>query len=208
MRSKGSHGVFAPSALRYPKRTSRCSLARSFRPLRVLRLAASATGGARLRTPYPSPAAGEGPPIPITACSAYSLDSVTFCYWFAVVPNKMRRRHLESVSAALYGRCQASFVSSRSLAVRGSWGTAPSAFWYGAPGGTQGPPGKGGAAERWRVVYPIGIATRHGAKPATTHTSKRNAPAASRTGCRLPVTPRRRRRPPIWLKNSFSHFSS
>ena len=88
----------------------------------------------------------------------------------------------------------ASFVSSRSLSVRGSWGTAPSVFWYGVPGGTQGPLGKGGAAERWRVAYPIVIATRHGAKPATMHTSKRNAPAASRTGCRLPVTPRRRRR--------------
>ncbi len=105
MRSKGSRGVFAPSALRCPKRSSRCSLARFFRPLRVLRLAASATGGARLRTPYPSPAAGEGPSSPITACSAYRLGSVTFCYWFAVAPHKMRRRHLESVSAALYGRC-------------------------------------------------------------------------------------------------------
>ena len=91
----------------------------------------------------------------------------------------MRRRHLESVSAAPYGRCFASFVSSRSLAARGSWGTAPSVFWYGVPGGTQGPLGKGGAAERWRVAYPIGIATRHGAKPATTRTHKRNAPAAS-----------------------------
>ncbi len=100
---------------------------------------------------------------------------------FLLHPNQMRRRHLES-------------VSSRSLAARGSWGTAPSVFWYGVPGGTQGPLGKGGAAERWRVAYPIGIATRHGAKPATTHTSKRNAPAASRTGCRLPVTSRRRRR--------------
>ena len=65
-----------------------------------------------------------------------------------------------------------SFVSSRSLSVRGPWGTAPSVFWYGAPGGTQGPLGKGGAAERWRVAYPIGIATRHGAKPATTRTYK------------------------------------
>ena len=65
---------------------------------------------------------------------------------------------------------------------QGSWGSAPSVFWYRAPGGTRGPLGKGGAAERWRVAYPIGIATRHGAKPATTHTSKRNAPAASRTG--------------------------
>ena len=79
MRSKGSHGVFAPYALRYPKRTSRCSLARSFRPLRVLRLAASATGGARLRTPYPSPVAGEGPSGQITACSNFRLGSVTFC---------------------------------------------------------------------------------------------------------------------------------
>ena len=79
MRSKGSHGVFAPSALRYPKRTSRCSLARSFRPLRVLRLAASATGGARLRTPYPSPVAGEGPSGQITACSNFRLGSVTLC---------------------------------------------------------------------------------------------------------------------------------
>ena len=75
----------------------------------------------------------------------------------------------------------ASSVSSRSLAKRGPWGTAPSVFWYGVPGGTQGPLGKGGAAERWRVAYPIGIATRYGAKPATTHTSKRNASAASRT---------------------------
>ena len=59
---------------------------------------------------------------------------------------------------------------------QGSWGSAPSVFWYRAPGGTRGPLGKGGAAERWRVAYPIGIATRHGAKPATTHTSKRNPP--------------------------------
>ena len=94
-------------------------------------------------------------------------------------PHKMRRRHLES-------------VSSRSLSVRGSWGTAPSVFWHGAPGGSQGPPGKGGAAERWRVVYPIGIATRHGAKPATTRTHKRNAPPARRTGRHPAVTPRRR----------------
>ena len=48
---KVAAGASAPSALRYPKRTSRCSLARFFRPLRMLRLAASATGGARLRIP-------------------------------------------------------------------------------------------------------------------------------------------------------------
>ena len=79
MRSKGSHGVFAPSALRCPKKSSRCSLARFFRPLRVLRLAASATGGARLRTPYPSPVAGEGPSGQIAAYSGLRLGSVTFC---------------------------------------------------------------------------------------------------------------------------------
>ena len=91
----------------------------------------------------------------------------------------MRRRHLES-------------VSSRSLSVRGSWGTAPSVFWHGAPGGTQGPLGKGGVAERWGVAYPIGIAARHGAKPATPRTHKRNAPPARRTGRHPAVTPRRR----------------
>ena len=74
-----------------------------------------------------------------------------------------------------------SFVSSRSLSVRGSWGTAPSVFWYGVPGGTQGPLGKGGAAERWRVAYPIGIATRHGAKPATTRAYKSRPPPGRRT---------------------------
>ena len=66
MRSKGSHGVFAP-------------------------------------TPFPSPAAGEGPSGQIAACSTRRLGSVTSCYRFAVTPHKMRRRHLESVSAAPYG---------------------------------------------------------------------------------------------------------
>ena len=88
MRSKGSYGVSAPTALRCPKKSSRCSLARFFRPLRVLRLAASATGGARLRTPYPSPAAGEGPSGQIAAYPTHSLDSVTSCYRFAVTPIK------------------------------------------------------------------------------------------------------------------------
>ena len=202
MRFKGSHGVFAPSALRYPKRTSRCSLARSFRPLRVLRLAASATGGARLRTPYPSPVAGEGPPIPITACSAYSLGSVTFCYWFAVVPNKIRRRHLGSVSAALYGRCFRTVCIQPQFSGKGVLGRSPKRVLVWGPGGTQGPLGKGGAAERWRVTPSVSGVTRHGAQPATTRTYKSRAPAASRTG----FAPRRRR-PPIWLKNSFSHFS-
>ena len=105
MRSKGSRGRICPTALRCPKKSSRCSLARFFRPRRVLRLAASATGGARLRTPYPSPAAGKGPSGQIAARSTHRLGSMTFCYRFAVTQHKMRRRHLESVSAAPYGRC-------------------------------------------------------------------------------------------------------
>ena len=93
MRSKGSHGVFAP-------------------------------------TPFPSPAAGEGPSGQIAACSTRRLGSVTSCYRFAVTPHKMRRRHLESVSAALYGRCLGIVRIQPQLSVRGSWGTAPSVFWF------------------------------------------------------------------------------
>ena len=105
-------------------------------------------------------------------------------------PHKMRRRHLES-------------VSSRSLSVRGSWGAAPSVFWYGVPGGTQGPLGKGGAAERWRVTPSVSWVTRHGAQPATTHTSKRNGPGGE--PYRLCVRQNQRpaaRRPQIRPKNS------
>ena len=44
-------------------------------------------------------------------------------WWFALPRSsggaiKMRRRHLESVSAVLYGRCFGSFVFSRSLAAK------------------------------------------------------------------------------------------
>ena len=85
---KVAAGASAPTALRCPKKSLRCSLARFFRPLRVLRLAASASGGARLRTPYPSPVAGEGPSGQIAAYSGLRLGSVTFCYWFAVTPIK------------------------------------------------------------------------------------------------------------------------
>ena len=42
----------------------------------------------------------------------------------------MRRRHLESVSAALYGRCLGIVRIQPQLSVRGSWGTAPSVFWF------------------------------------------------------------------------------
>ena len=121
----------------------------------------------------------------------------------------MRRRHLESVSAALYGRCFCIVRIQPQLSVRGgAWGTAPSAFWYGAPGGTQGPLGKGGAAERWRVVYPIGIATRYGAKPATTRAYKSRPPPGRRTGRHPAVTLPRRRRLQSCPKISFAYFSS
>ena len=60
------------------------------------------------------------------------------------------------------------------------------------PGGTQGPLGKGGAAERWRVAYPIGIATRHGAKPATTRTYKSRPPPGRRAHQALQKAPPRR----------------
>ena len=45
------------TALRCPKKSSHYSFARFFRPLRILRLASSATGGARLRIPIPREAA-------------------------------------------------------------------------------------------------------------------------------------------------------
>ena len=80
---KVAAGASAPTALRCSKKSLRCSLARFFRPLRVLRLAASATGGARLRTPYPSPAAGEGPSGQIAARSTHRLGIMTSCYRFA-----------------------------------------------------------------------------------------------------------------------------
>ena len=46
-----ANGSPALSALQCPKKSSRGSLAQFFRPLRMLRLAASATGSARLRIP-------------------------------------------------------------------------------------------------------------------------------------------------------------
>ena len=101
----------------------------------------------------------------------------------------MRRRHLES-------------VSSRSLSVRGSWGTAPSVFWYGAPGGSQGPLGKGGAAERWRVTPSVGWVTRHGAQPATTRAYKSRPPPGRRTG----FAPCKINAPPKALTNSAPKF--
>ena len=56
-------------------------------------------------------------------------------WWFALPRSsagaiKMRPRLPLERICAQYGRCFASFVSSRSLALGGSWGTAPSVFWF------------------------------------------------------------------------------
>ena len=93
MRSKGSHGVFAP-------------------------------------TPFPSPAAGEGPSGQTAAYPTHRLDIMTSCYRFAVSQHKMRRRHLESVSAALYGSTFQHLLKSPiriqpQLSVRGVLGRSP-----------------------------------------------------------------------------------
>ena len=88
----------------------------------------------------------------------------------------------------------------------GSWGAAPSVFWYGAPGGTQGPLGKGGAAERWRVTPSVSGVTRHGAQPATTRTHKRNATPARRTYYALYKATRRRQATTNLFQNSFASF--
>ena len=68
--------------------------------------------------------------------------SMTFCCWFAVTPHKMRRRHLISVSAALYGRCFASFVSSRSLALGGLGAQPQVCFAYFCTHKSRPPPGR------------------------------------------------------------------
>ena len=114
----------------------------------------------------------------------------------------MRRRHLESVSAAPYRRCFRIVRIQPQLSVRGSWGTAPSVFWNGAPGGTQGPPGKGGAAERWRVTPSVSWVTRHGAQPATTRTYKSRPRRVGVQTKTFYKTPRRRRRPQTWPQNT------
>ena len=57
---KVAAGASAPTALRCPKKSSRCSLARFFRPLRVLRLAASAHWRRSAPHPLPLPRGGGG----------------------------------------------------------------------------------------------------------------------------------------------------
>ena len=75
---------------------------------------------------------------------------------------------------------------------KGVLGHSPKRVLVWGPGGTQGPLGKGGAAERWMVTPSVSWVTRHGAQPATTRTHKRNAPAASHTG----FAPRKINAPP------------
>jgi len=89
MRSKGSRRRICPIRLAVPEKIIALLACSIF----------STAAGA------PSPDAGKGPSGQIAACSTHRLGSMTFCYRFAVTQHKMRRRHLESVSAALYGRC-------------------------------------------------------------------------------------------------------
>ena len=82
-------------------------------------------------------------------------------------PHKMRRRHLESVSAAPSGRGLRIVRIQPQLSEKGVLGHSPKCVLVWGPGGTQGPLGKGGAAERWRVTPSVSGVTRHGAQPAT-----------------------------------------
>ena len=99
-------------------------------------------------------------------------------------PHKMRRRHLESVSVAPYGSTFQHLLKSPiriqpQLSEKGVLGHSPKCVLVWGPRRVARPAGErrsGGALEGCL------IATRHGANPATTRTSKRNAPAASRTG--------------------------
>ena len=151
----GCHGVFAPTALRCSKKSSRCSLARFFRPLRMLHLAASATGGAQLRTPYPSPVAGEGPSGQIAAYPTHSLDSETSCYRFAETKIKCAAGTLR----AYLRRCTDDVLHR-------SYPAAAEAL--------------GGLGAQPQACF------------GSFYTSKRNAPAASRTGfapCKISAPP-------------------
>ena len=69
----GQRLIFRPiivlTALRCPKKSSHYSFARFFRPLRILRLASSATGGARLRIPIPRDPLGNSLLSPIGGAS-------------------------------------------------------------------------------------------------------------------------------------------
>ena len=68
--------IAVPPALRCPKKSSHYSFARFFRPLRILRLASSATGGARLRIPIPREAALS---LFLLACGGASLIKDLIC---------------------------------------------------------------------------------------------------------------------------------
>ena len=106
------------------------------------------------RTGTPSPASGEGKGADVPTA-----------------PYKHRLAH----ASGRHSRSERAF-----WCVRVS-GCPQACFAFGDPDGSHDPLGKGGAAERWRVVYSVGIATRHGAQPVTTRTSKRKSPPDRRT---------------------------
>ena len=105
-------------------------------------------------TGTPSPASGEGKGADASA-----------------IPYKHRLAH----ASGRHSR------SERAFRCVGVSGFPRACFAFGDPDGSHDPLGKGGAAERWRVVYSVGIATRHGAQPVTTRTSKRKSPPDRRT---------------------------
>ena len=92
------------------------------------RYAPKVAAGASAPTPSPSPVAGEGPSGQIAACSIHRLGSMTFCHRFAVTKIKCAAGTLRAYLRRRTDDAFASFVSRRSLSVRGSWGTAPSVF--------------------------------------------------------------------------------
>ena len=110
MRSKGSNGRICPHRLAVPEKIF-----------------------ALLACSIFSTAAGEGPPIPITAFSAYSLGSVTFCYWFAETSHKNAPQALFKPICVQYGfvfgrQPKNKFVSS-AAGRPGFQGAALNDFW-------------------------------------------------------------------------------
>ena len=137
----GQRPIFRPiivlTALRCPKKSSHCSFARFFRPLRILRLASSATGGARLRIPnHRDPP----PPQALTPRECYPRALI-------ISPSEplsrlgkggggkgqMRLRLPWERFCAQYGLvldCRQKSIRIQHSQRQGSWGRAPSVFWF------------------------------------------------------------------------------
>ena len=138
----GQRLIFRPiivlTALRCPKKSSHYSFARFFRPLRILRLASSATGGARLRIPNhrdPPPPQTLTYPEHRTAALILSAHPGPFPAIGKGGGGKgqMRLRLPWERFCAQYGLIYGG--SRKSIRIQhsqrqGSWGSAPSVFWF------------------------------------------------------------------------------